>query len=242
MSEETVRSLQHRIAVARGDRPADLALRGGRVLNVFTGEMISADVAIAGDTIAGIGEYRGEREIELDGAIVLPGFIDGHIHIESTVLSPARFTRVVSSRGTTTVVADPHEIANVAGLAGVRYMMAATRSGPVDVRVMALGCVPSTHLETAGATLGPDHVETMLRWPGVHGLAEMMNFPGVLAGDEQVLRKLAFVLTTTASGVGAPAVAVRRDGLPRPSSREARCRWYWGQRARQRCGERPNLG
>jgi adenine deaminase len=196
----TVSELEHRIEVARGDRPADLALRGGRVLNVFTGELSAADVAIAGEVIAGVGDYRGQREIDLDGAVVLPGFIDGHIHVESTLLAPGQFGEVVSRRGTTTVVADPHEIANVAGLDGVRYMIEATRGGPVDLRVMAPGCVPATHLETAGAEIGPTDVEAMLRWPRVHGLAEMMNFPGVIAGDRGALRKLAAAASVPIDG------------------------------------------
>ncbi|MFW5868009.1 MAG: adenine deaminase [Armatimonadota bacterium] len=186
----TVADLRRRVEVARGMRPATLALRGGRVLNVFTGDITPADVAICDGFIAGVGEYRGEREIDLGGAIVLPGFIDGHLHIESTMLSPRHFMRAAAARGATTVLADPHEIANVAGLTGVRYMIAASRGGPVDVRVMAPGCVPASHLESSGAAFGPDDVETMLRWPDVHGLAEMMNVPGVLAGDESILRML----------------------------------------------------
>ncbi len=186
-SRETAR----RIAIARGDAHADLALRGGRVLNVFTGEVVDADVALCGELIAGVGRYRGTEEIDLNGAVVLPGFIDGHIHIESTMLSPARFAEAVSPRGTTTVVADPHEIANVSGLAGVRYMLADDAGGPVDIYLMAPSCVPATHLETSGAELGPAEVERMLAWPGVLGLAEMMNFPGVLASSEGVVLKLA---------------------------------------------------
>ena len=187
----SVSELQRRIEVARGVRPADLVLRGGRVLNVFTGDLARADVAVSGGVIAGLGSYRGEREIDLDGAIVLPGLIEGHIHVESTMLSPTQFARAVASRGTTTAIADPHEIANVAGLAGVRYMIDGSRGGALDLRVMAPSCVPASHLETAGATLAPEDIETMLRWPGIHGLAEMMNFPGVLLGDADVLRKLA---------------------------------------------------
>jgi adenine deaminase len=161
------------------------------VLNVFTGELVDADVALCGELIAGVGRYRGAEEIDLDGAVVLPGFIDGHIHIESTMLSPTRFAEAVSPRGTTTVIADPHEIANVSGLAGVRYMLTDAASGPVDIYLMAPSCVPATHLETSGAALGPAEVERMLAWPGVLGLAEMMNFPGVLLGFEEVMLKLA---------------------------------------------------
>ncbi len=181
-SRETAR----RVAIARGEAPADLALRGGRVLNVFSGEVVDADVALCGEMIAGVGHYRGIEEIDL----VLPGFIDGHIHIESTMLSPTRFAEAVSPRGTTTVIADPHEIANVSGLAGVRYMLADGAGGPVDIYLMAPSCVPATHLETSGAELGPAEVERMLAWPGVLGLAEMMNFPGVLTGFEEVMLKL----------------------------------------------------
>jgi adenine deaminase len=186
-SRETAR----RVAIARGEAPADLVLRGGRALNVFTGELVEADVALCGEMIAGVGRYRGNEEIDLDGAIVLPGFIDGHIHIESTMLSPTRFAEAVSPHGTTTVIADPHEIANVSGLAGVRYMLADAAGGPVDIYLTAPSCVPATHLETSGAELGPAEVERMLAWPGVLGLAEMMNFPGVLLGVEEVMLKLA---------------------------------------------------
>lgn len=187
----TARELARLTAVARGAEPADLVLRGGRVLNVFTGELQPADVAICGETIAGVGSYRGHREIALSGAVVLPGFIEGHIHIESTMLAPAQFAAAVAARGTTTVIADPHEIANVAGLEGVRYLLDATVEAPAQVFLMAPSCVPATPLETAGAVLGPEQVEQLLGWPRVLGLAEMMNFPGVLGGEPQVLRKLA---------------------------------------------------
>lgn len=187
----TARELARLTAVARGAEPADLVLRGGRVLNVFTGELQPADVAICGETIAGVGSYRGRREIALSGAVVLPGFIEGHIHIESTMLAPAQFAAAVAARGTTTVIADPHEIANVAGLEGVRYLLDATVEAPAQVFLMAPSCVPATPLETAGAVLGPEQVEQLLGWPRVLGLAEMMNFPGVLGGEPQVLRKLA---------------------------------------------------
>ncbi|NLO04312.1 MAG: adenine deaminase [candidate division WS1 bacterium] len=190
-SASTVGALQRRINVALGSQPADIVLRGGRILNVFTGDLTAADVAICDGIIASIGSYRGAREIDVAGAIVLPGFIDGHIHVESTMLSPGQFARAISSRGATTAICDPHEIANVAGLDGVRYMLDGSRGGPVDLRIMAPSCVPATHLETAGASLGPDAVKAMLRWPGIHGLAEMMNFPGVLAGASDALRKLA---------------------------------------------------
>lgn len=206
LSPLDVERLKRIVAVARGDEPADLVLRGGEVLNVFTGEVVNADVALCGDTVAGVGEYHGTREIDLDGAVVLPGFIEGHIHIESSFLCPTEFAAAVSAHGTTTVIADPHEIANVAGLAGVQYMLSAAQGGalargaaptgeppggPVDIFLMAPSCVPATALETAGAELGPDEVEQMLGWPGVLGLAEMMNFPGVLSGQNDVMLKLA---------------------------------------------------
>lgn len=192
MMPATVAELARVIRVARGDEPADLTLRGGRVLNVYTGELVRADVAICGSWIAGVGAYGdGHTTIHLAGAVVLPGFIDGHFHIESTMLSPLSLGRAVALHGTTTIVADPHEIANVAGVAGVRYMLEAARGGPVEILLTAPSCVPATHLETSGARLGPDEVEEILRWPGVVGLGEMMNFPGVVGADGGVLRKLA---------------------------------------------------
>ena len=179
------------IRCARGEEKAGLLLKNGRVVNVFTGEVLQADVAVAGGLIVGVGEdYEAHETIDLGGRIVCPGFIDGHLHIESTMLTPYQFARAVVPRGTTAVVCDPHEIANVLGLDGIRYMLDASEELPLTVFAMASSCVPATHLETAGASLSADDLATLFDHPRVLGLAEMMNFPGVLFGVPDVLAKL----------------------------------------------------
>jgi adenine deaminase len=184
---------------ARGEEKADLLLKNGQVVNVFTGEVLRADVAIADGLIVGVstepntspGEgYTARETMDLAGRVVCPGFIDGHLHIESTMLSPYQFARAVVPRGTTAVVCDPHEIANVLGLNGIRYMLDASEGLPLTVFVMASSCVPATHLETAGASLTADDLAPLFDHPRVLGLAEMMNFPGVLFGLPDVLAKL----------------------------------------------------
>jgi adenine deaminase len=177
---------------ARGEEPADLLLAGGEVVNVFTGEVLRADVAISGDTIVGVGEgYEAEKVVSLTGKIIAPGFIDGHLHIESTMLTPDQFARAVLPHGTTAVVCDPHEIANVLGIDGIRYMLEASEGSPLTMFVMAPSCVPATSMETAGANLTAGDLVPLFDHPRVLGLAEMMNFPGVLFQDPEVLRKLA---------------------------------------------------
>jgi adenine deaminase len=179
--------------VARGDEPADLLLRHGQVVNVFTGEVGRLNVAIKDGRIAGVGaEYsKAARVVELADQYVLPGFIDGHIHIESSLLPVHEFVRLASIHGTTTVVADPHEIANVLGRRGVEYLLKASAGMPVDVFLMAPSCVPATGMETAGATLGAKDVTALLGLDRVIGLGEVMNYPGVVFGDEEMLAKLA---------------------------------------------------
>ncbi|MGC4033753.1 MAG: adenine deaminase [Tepidisphaeraceae bacterium] len=177
------------LSVARGDTPADLVLRHGRVLNVFTGDIETADIAIYDGLIAGVGsDYHGTEEIDLGGAFVAPGLIDAHVHIESSLCTPPEFARAVVPRGVTTVVTDPHEIANVCGTAGVRYMIDASRNLPLSVFVMAPSCVPATDLGTAGAALDAAELCTLL--DATHGLAEVMNFPGVIFGDAGVAAKI----------------------------------------------------
>jgi len=184
-------SLNELIRRARGEEKADLLLKNGRVVNVFTGEVLRADVAVAGDRIIGLGEgYEARETIDLAGRIICPGFIDGHLHIESTMLTPYQFARAAVPRGTTAVVCDPHEIANVLGLDGIRYILEASEGLPLTVFVMACSCVPATHLETAGASLLASDLAALLDHPRVLGLAEMMNFPGVLFGLPDVLAKL----------------------------------------------------
>jgi adenine deaminase len=179
------------LAVARGEQPADLLLRNGRIVNVFSGEIEDADIAIAGDRIAGIGPgYEATAVVDLNGAFVAPGFIDAHVHIESSLCVPSQFTAAVLPRGITTVIADPHEIANVIGPAGVRFMAESSRGLPLGVVLMAPSCVPATHMETNGATLDAEDLADLLAEGTVYGLAEMMNFPGAALGAPDVLAKI----------------------------------------------------
>lgn len=182
--------LRERILVASGAKKAPLVLKGGRILNVFTKELTYGDVAIADGYIAGIGSYEGEEEIELDGMVVCPSFIDGHIHLESSMISPAAFEAAVLPHGTTAVVTDPHEIANVAGTQGIDYMLKATEDLELDVYFMLPSCVPAASLEESGAVLEADELKPYYSHPRVLGLAEMMNSYGTVRADESILRKL----------------------------------------------------
>ena len=176
------------ISIAKGDTPADLVLANTRIVNVFSGEIKSGNVAIGGDKIAGIGDYhRGERVLDLEGRYLAPGFIDGHTHLESSMLDVAQYARAVVPRGTLAVVTDLHEIANVSGLAGIRYVMNSARRLPLELFLMAPSCVPATHLETSGAKIDAPALRQILRWRGCLGLGEVMNFPGLLSSDKAVL-------------------------------------------------------
>jgi adenine deaminase len=179
------------ISVARGDAPADTLFRGGRVINVFTGEIEEVDVAISGQFIAGLGlGYEAASVVDLDGRFLLPGLIDAHVHVESSLATPREFARAVVPHGTTTVVSDPHEIANVHGMEGIRYMLEASEGIPLTVFVMASSCVPATPMGTAGAELDAEALRDLLSHPRVLGLAEVMNFPGVIFEDPLVMAKL----------------------------------------------------
>ncbi|MGQ9708957.1 MAG: adenine deaminase [Anaerolineae bacterium] len=179
------------LAIARGDEPAELVLRNGRVINVYTAEIVEADIAIADGHIVGIGGGYGSRqEIDLGGRYVCPGLIDAHVHIESSMLTPYQFARAVLPRGTTTVVCDPHEIANVAGTAGIRYMLDASEGLPLTVYVNLPSCVPATPMGTAGAELSADDLRPLANLPRVLGLAELMNVPGLVLGFPDVLAKV----------------------------------------------------
>ncbi|HEY7196293.1 MAG TPA: adenine deaminase [Gaiellaceae bacterium] len=183
--------LGRRIAVARGDEPADLVIRGGRVLSVFTREWLDVDVAIVDGAIAGLGEYDGRELLDASGRYVVPGFVDAHVHLETTKLLPSEFARLVLPLGTTTVVADPHEIANVLGTDGVHWLADVADTIPLDVYFMASSCIPASSFESPRRPLTAGDIEGLLRRRRVIGLAEMMNFPGVIAADEHELEKLA---------------------------------------------------
>ncbi len=179
------------IRIARGEQPADLLLRNARLVNVFSGQIERTDIAIAGSKIVGLGPgYQAGQIIDLASAFVAPGLLDAHVHIESSMATPPQFARAVLPRGTTTVVTDPHEIANVHGLAGIRFMLDTARETPLNVWVNLPSCVPATHMETAGARLEAGDLLTLLDDPGVLGLAEMMNYPGVINAAPEVLAKL----------------------------------------------------
>ncbi|HMO06769.1 MAG TPA: adenine deaminase [Paracoccaceae bacterium] len=179
------------IAQGRGRAPADLVLKGGRMFDLITGEMVETDVAICGDTVVGtFGSYAGRQEIDVAGAVLVPGFIDTHLHVESSLVTPQEFDRCVTPRGITTAICDPHEIANVLGVEGIRYFLRAAEGLVMDLRVQLSSCVPSTHMETAGARIEAADLVPLMDHPKVIGLAEFMNFPGVLAADPCCLAKL----------------------------------------------------
>lgn len=184
--------ISERLAVARGDQPADLLLRNARLVNVFSGQIEETDIALFDGIIAGIGpDYHAAQEIDLRSAYVAPGLIDAHVHIESSLCIPPQFAAAVVPRGVTCAVIDPHEIANVAGVAGIRFMAECSRDLPLHVVVMASSCVPATHMETSGALLNAADLAGLLNEGIVHGLAEVMNFPAVINGAASVLAKLA---------------------------------------------------
>ena len=178
------------VRVARGLEPADLLLENARILDVFSGVFFEGDVAICDDVITGFGAASARETINLAGAWLIPGLIDAHMHIESTQLSPMELARAVLPHGTTAVIADPHEIANVLGLPGIRYMLEASKDLPIDVHIMTPSCVPATHLETSGATISPQDTEEIFSWKRVLGLGEVMNYPGVINLDPDMVAKL----------------------------------------------------
>lgn len=183
--------LERRIAQARGDAPADLILRGGRVFDLITGSMIGGDVAICGDRIVGIGaDYHGDRVIDVTGLTLVPGFIDTHLHVESSLVTPHEFDRCVTPRGVTTAICDPHEIANVIGLDGIRWFQAASEHLLMDLRVQLSSCVPSTDMETSGARIEAADLAQVMGHRSAIGLAEFMNYPGVIHRDPAAMAKL----------------------------------------------------
>jgi adenine deaminase len=192
--------LARRIAVARGEEPADVVVRGGRVFSVFTREWLETNVAIADGYVAGLGDYSGTEEVDASGRYVVPGFIDAHMHLESPKLLPDEFARLVLPLGTTAVVADPHELANVLGTDGVHWLLDFCAELPLDVYFMASSCVPASRFESPRRALGEGDLQGLLRRRRVLGVAEMMNFPGVIAGDPTELAKLGLAGATHVDG------------------------------------------
>src|SRR5438270_2384788 len=210
--------LARRLAVARGSEPADLVVRGGRVLSVFTREWVEADVAIADGWVAGLGDYEGREVLDAAGRYVVPGFIDAHMHLESTKLLPDEFARLVLPLGTTAVVLDPHELANVLGTDGVHWLLDACDGLPLDFCFMASSSIPASVFESPRRPLSAGDLDSLLRRRRVLGLAEMMNFPGVIAGDAAELEKLALAADVHVDGhapgvLGKPLNAYAAAGI-----------------------------
>lgn len=178
------------IEVARGRRPCDLVLKGGSVINVFSGETYTSDVGIFDGRIVGLGQYRGRKEMDVSGRYISPGFIDGHVHIESSMVQVREFAKAVVPLGTTSVVIDPHEIANVFGLEGIQYMLRSSKYNPMNVFLMLPSCVPSTEFETSGSSLKGFDLYPLLAEKWVLGIGEVMNYPGVLRKDQDLLDKI----------------------------------------------------
>lgn len=190
MDKQILHQIQSRLAVARGEVPAEKVLKNGKVVNVFTNQIEETSVAIHDGVVVGLGEYAGKEVIDLAGRYVIPGLIEAHIHIESSKLIPQNFANLVLTHGTTTVIADPHEIANVLGTDGIRFMIENAKNAPIDILFMLPSCVPATHMETSGAILKAEDLAEFLEDDNVLGIAEMMNFPGAYFGDPNVLDKL----------------------------------------------------
>jgi len=189
------------IAVAKGDSPPDLLLQNARIINTFSGEIEEGDVAICGDRIAGIGDYRGAKEsLDLHGDYLAPGLIDGHIHIESSMLHPFQYARAVVPRGISALITDLHELSNVCGIEGIKFVVNWSPKLPLDILLMAPSCVPATPLETSGSRIIAADIKQILAFPNVIGLGEVMNFPGVVAGDKEVLARIAASLGKVIDG------------------------------------------
>ncbi len=182
--------LEKYIRAARRETKADLVLKNAAYVDVFTGKVKRGDIAVVGEKIVGVGEYDGVKELDCSALTVVPGYIDGHVHIESSQLSPEEFASLIVPRGTTTIIADPHEITNVCGMAGCEYIAKASESVPLDVKIQLPSCVPATPFETSGAVLGGKDVEENIVKDYIFGLGEFMNYPGVLFCDNDVIRKL----------------------------------------------------
>ena len=200
-----IKTLEKMIHIANGMDKAELVLKNANIINVFTNEIIKGDVAIHGGKIIGIGQYNGEEEINLEGKYLSPSFIDGHVHIESSMVTPSEFAKAILPRGTTTIIADPHEIANVKGIEGIEYILNESENLPLDIYVMLPSCVPATPFENTGAVLEAKDLKELLDETKVLGLGEMMNYPGVINADKNVLEKLVMAKGKIIDGHG-PAI------------------------------------
>ncbi len=204
-------ALARLISVAKGELPADLLLANAKIINVFTGEIEDSNIAICGDRIAGVGDYQAKEVVDVGGRYIAPGLINGHIHPESSMLDIGQYARAVVPHGTTSLVTDLHEIANVCGVEGIKYILNRARRLPFNLFLMAPSCVPATNLESSGATLGPEEIRQILSWKECLGLGEVMNFPGVIGGDEAVLKKIEFargkIIDGHAPGLGGRALS-----------------------------------
>ena len=184
-------NLKKKVLSAKGEKAADVVLRGGKIFDLITGEFFEGDVAITGDTIVGTCDhYHGDKTIDVTGLILVPGFIDTHLHIESSMLTPFEFDRCVTPLGVTTAICDPHEIANVVGLEGIKYFQEASEHTLMDIKVQLPSCVPSTNMETAGAIIGTEELKSVMNHSSGIGLAEFMNYPGVISCDKAVINKI----------------------------------------------------
>src|SRR5690554_5220688 len=198
--------IKNLVLKARGTEKPELVLKNCKIINVFTNEIIEGNIAIDKGYIVGMGDYEGLKEIDLKGKYLAPGFIDGHVHIESSMSSPSQFARVIVPRGVTSIIADPHEIANVKGIEGIKYIIDESKTVPLDVYIMLPSCVPSTNFENAGAILEAEDLKELMGEETVLGLGEMMNYPGVISGDEKVVEKLALFKDKVIDGHG-PMIA-----------------------------------
>src|SRR4051794_30274079 len=186
-----MRDLQRKLSIARGEKPAELLFRDCQLVNVLSGEIVRTSVAVDDGRVVGIGDYQAETAVDLKGAYLAPSLIDGHFHVESSMLTMPEFARAVVPHGTGVVIIDPHEYANVLGLDGIRYVLESSRNLPLDFFIMLPSCVPATEFETAGARLTADDLRLMIADERIAGIAELMNYPGVYLGDESELAKIA---------------------------------------------------
>jgi adenine deaminase len=188
--DRCMRNLQHKLGIARGEKPAEVMFKNARLVNVLSGEIYETNVAVEDGRVVGVGDYEGRKVIDLKGSYLAPSLIDGHFHVESSMLTMPEFARAVVPHGTGAVVIDPHEYANVLGLDGIRYVLESSKSLPLDFFIMLPSCVPATHLETAGARLTADDLKLMIADERIAGIAELMNYPGVYLGDDAELAKI----------------------------------------------------